>query len=82
MERIEKDWSELDAEAVDFESGEWSWGRGGHPLQDHEYGVTHVNEEMVQTRYKAPPFINEMLRVQEKCTAESTRRDIRSALGI
>ena len=81
MKRIEKDFSELDLSAVDLNSGNWAWGRGGHPHENHEWSISHIDSDMVETRYKAPHFINVMLTLQERHGKESAQATMREALG-
>ena len=80
MNRVEKDWTELDFAKVDFESNNWSWNCGGSPLDDDEYGISH-HSDMVETRYKLPPCLSYMLRKQELYGAESAKLAIKNAIG-
>lgn len=80
-DRIEKNWKDLDLEKVDFsQGGNWNWSRGGLPLLDYEYAISHYSENGTETRYKLPPCINKMLKQQYSLGANEARRKIRSAL--
>ncbi len=91
MKRIEKSWEDLDFTKVNFQSssesddpeaGHWGWGRGGGPLKDQEFSISHVDEKLVETRYKMPPCINEMLINQRLHGAEEAKGAIKRALDI
>ena len=82
MERIEKDFSELDWSKVDFQSGYWSWGRGGLPYKDSEYSINYTDDKLVQTRYKLPGCINDMLKNRYNSGTRDTKRAIQNVLGI
>lgn len=86
MRRIEKDWKELDFEKVDFDYKgpglQWTWARGGSPLEDYEWSISSIDQEMNETRYKLPECFNTMLNRQFQFGAESARGKIRSALGV
>lgn len=83
MDRIEKDWTDLDCSEVDFDCGNWSWGRGGSPLQDWDYSITYVasDTDLTETRYKLPECLSLMLRRSEQHGAEDAKRTIRNAIG-
>ena len=80
--RIEKKLIDLDTSKVDFENGSWGWCRGGHPLRDGQYAISHVadDDELTETRYALPDCINKMLRQEAKRGADEARRKIRIAL--
>lgn len=87
-DRIEKSWEDLDWNAVNFKSsresdkpgaGHWCWGCGGFPLGDHEFSISYVDDDLVETCYKMPAPINEMLRLQEVHATEAAKREIESA---
>ena len=80
MKRIEKSWSDLDLDRVDFARG-WSWGIGGHPLMSDEYSVSETNDGVV-TRYKLPAFVGEMMHCARNSGKHQAQERIRSALGI
>jgi hypothetical protein len=82
MDRIEKSFTDLDIDAVDFQSGNWSWGCGGHPLRDNEYSISHVSAKLVETRYKLPECINYMLKRQYGFGDSERIGKIKKALGI
>jgi hypothetical protein len=88
MDRIEKTHKELDWDAVDFRSGggmNWSWGRGGYPYRSHEWGISHyqeVNGDIVETRYKMPQVVNEMLQRTYQSGINDKERAIKVALGL
>jgi len=82
MDRIELDISDIDFESVDFNSGKWHWGCGGHPLQDHEWFIAYVDDDLVETRYKMPSCINKMLRMRYEYGQNDAKRSIQSALGL
>jgi hypothetical protein len=82
MNRIEKQLSDLDTSKVDFKEGHWDCGRGGRPLEDHEWWISHYSEDFIESRYKLPQCLNEMLADQYKFGAEEAKAKIRDALGI
>ena len=82
MERIEKLLSDLDTSKVNFEDGHWSYGRGGHPLHDCEWAISHTSDEYVETRYKLPDCLNVMMEAQYRHGGEDARGQIRHALGV
>jgi hypothetical protein len=82
MDRIEKDFSEIDADKVDFQNSEWTFGRGGHPLKDHEWSISHIDEDLNETRYKLPACINKMLHRQYQWGKDKALRNVRNALGL
>ena len=82
MKDINKDWKELDVNAVDFKNGSWSWGRGGGNLQDHEFSVSHISKDLVETNYKCPEWLNQMLRLQYRTGKEGAQANMRHCLGI
>lgn len=86
MDRIEKNWTELNFDEVDFESGEWSFGCGGYPFQDGEYGISrHCHEtesEVVEIRYKMPKCINKMLKRRYENGVVEQQDRVRKALGF
>jgi len=79
--RIEKTWKELDFVSVDFTNG-WSWGCGGLPLENREWAISHVTKDLIETRYKMPPCINEMLNRQHQKGGEDKKQEILHALGL
>lgn len=81
MERIEKDFKELDFTIVDLKKG-WSWGQGGFPLGDSERSVSLYTDDGVETRYKFPEFLNEIIDMERRWAREEVQRDIKIALGI
>lgn len=82
MNRIDRDWTELDFSKVNFEPGSgWSWGRGGRPLDDWEYSISFSDDDGQQDRYKLPGCISQMLRMQERFGANAAKRAIKSALA-
>lgn len=86
MNRIEKDWKELDADKVDFNHKgplqQWTWSRGGRPLEDWEWSISAINEDLTETRYKLPECLNTMLNAQFRYGEESARGKMRNALGV
>jgi hypothetical protein len=82
MNRIEKPYTDLDWNSVYFGNGNWSWGNGGYPLDDNEFFIAHTDDKFVETRYKMPICINEMLKVQRRHGNDEKLRMIQSALGI
>lgn len=84
MKRIEKDWTELDWEKVDFtyETGNWGWSCGGAPHSDNEWSIYYVDEDLNTVRYKMPDCINHMLETQEKQGRDDLQRKLQRLLGI
>jgi hypothetical protein len=81
MNRVEKNWTELDFSKVDLEvGGGWTWGRGGMPLASYEYSISSFDDEGNETRYKLPDCISKMCAMQERFGANKARRAIREAL--
>lgn len=81
-DRIEKDWKDLDFDKVDMDSGNWSWGRGGHPLSDYQYSISHVSDKLVETRYKMPLCINQMLKSNYGYGKQDIVNNLRKILQI
>jgi len=79
---IEKTLADLDVDAVDFESGSWSWGRGGHPLSEQDFAISHVDKDFKETRYAMPKCINKMLKSQFQQGEDEAKRAIQQALGV
>ena len=65
----------------DPNAGHWMWGRGGHPHGDHEFSISYVDDGLVETRYKMPPPINEMLRLQRDHGKQDAQREIKAEIG-
>ncbi|MCG8431387.1 MAG: hypothetical protein MJA29_09475 [Candidatus Omnitrophica bacterium] len=91
FDREEKTWEDLDFTRVNFkssgesddpEAGHWAFGRGGSPLQSHEWAISHVDDDSHETRYKMPDCISHMLNLQHKFGKEEAQRDIKHALGL
>lgn len=83
FDRIEKSWKELDFDEVVFEEGSfWNWGRGGAPLKDYEWHISHYDKDMQETRYKLPAILNEMLERRYKEGMEKKLQDIRNVLRL
>jgi hypothetical protein len=82
MDRIEKDFSELDLASVDFSSGNWTWGSGGSPLKNGEWSVSFISGDLEETRYKLPTFFSEMINRSYGFGKEDAKREIRNALGV
>ena len=94
MDIIEKSWKDLDFDEVDFESKgkvQWSFGRGGYPLDDHEHSISRYEEkfnekykgnDIEEIRYKLPQCINKMISLNKEWTKAEIQEDIRRALGI
>jgi hypothetical protein len=82
MNRIEKDWKDLDFDSVDFDSGNWGWCRGGRPLNDNEFAICNVTDDLVETCYKMPKCINRMLLAQYEYGKDDKLKQIQAALGI
>jgi len=81
-DRIEKELKDLNFDLVDFDSGAWSWGKGGRPLEDNEFSITHTAEDLTETRYRLPKCLNEMMLRHYEWGAEEARYKIRRALGV
>jgi len=82
MNRIEKEFKDLDLDKVDLFSPRWYWGRGGLPLKDDEWFVTHLSEILQETRYKLPEFINYLLKSRYTDGQENVRNEIKKILNI
>lgn len=83
MNRIDKELKDLDCKKVNFKSGNWSWGRGGHPFDNDEYFISFTDDKTLdETRYKLPACISQMLRSNYEHGAEDARAKIRAALDI
>ena len=81
MTRIEKAFSDLDISKVDFSSGRWHYGRGGLPHGDFEWSISHISDDMTETRYKLPDCLSKMLNTQYSHGVDEGRlRERRSAL--
>ncbi len=88
MSRIEKDYTELDFNSVDFDvvdtanpHHKWSWGQGGHPLSDNEFYISSFDgKSFVETRYRLPEIISEMLSEQFRHGGNEAIRIINAAL--
>lgn len=82
IERIEKSLTDLDFSAVDFESGCWSFSRGGHPNEDDEWSISFYSAGLVETRYKFPKFLNKFVHDQYRFGVKDAQNKIQSALGL
>jgi hypothetical protein len=82
FDRVEKELKDLDASTVNFEDGHWTWGCGGHPLNDREYFISYTADGCSEIRYKLPECINQMLRLQYRYGGEHAMEEIRRALGV
>jgi hypothetical protein len=80
-DRIEKDLKDLDTSKVDFDDGHWCSGKGGFPLQDHEWSINYVDDDLIMTRYKLPQCINEMLANQYRFGYNQAKSEIINALN-
>lgn len=81
-ERIEKSITELDFDTVNFYSGQWTWGCGGHPLTDDEYSITHFAVDNVVSRYRLPECLNYIIRRSYNQGYQDALENARKALGI
>jgi hypothetical protein len=82
VKTIIKPFKELDFDAVDFESGDWSYGRGGFPLEEDQWAISCVIEDFQEIRYPLPLFINQIINYRYVRGKEDAKAKIREALGI
>lgn len=73
-------WRDL-PDAIDFNDGKWTWGRGGRPLTEWQYFIAYTYDDLHQDVYILPGYLGEMLRRQEESGAEKAKTTIRHALG-
>lgn len=62
----------------------WSWGMGGSPLNDGEYGITLLTRagNGAEIRWVLPQALNHMLRRAEQQGKDQARAAMRHALGV
>ncbi len=84
IDRIEKTWKDLDFDAVNFKdrSSGWSFSKGGLPLRDGQWAITHVDGEGKETRYCLPDAISTMLNIAEEHGKHTMQLRIRETLGL
>jgi len=82
MKRIEKNWSDLDFDTVDFDDGNWGFSSGGHPHNTGEWSICHADDDLNETRYKLPECINHMMRLQRKWGDDDAIGRIKHALRL
>jgi len=81
MSRVEKDFSELDTDKVDFTT-DWTWGSCGQPFKDGERFISHVAEDMTETRYKLPRCLNYMINLEKEWATKEAQDKMKMALGL
>lgn len=85
-DKIEKSYKDLNWEEVSFNKNEgsrnncWYWSCGGYPLFNNEWSINYIDDNLVETRYKMPDCINEMLNLCYKHGREESKREIQTSL--
>jgi len=72
---------DLDFKKVDF-SKEWTWGRGGHGLDDYDYHISYIKQDLSAEIYVLPECISTMLKLSYERGMDRKLKDIKDALGV
>lgn len=76
-----EDWKKL-PDDVDFLKGSWSYGRGGRGLEDWQFNISFIDDDLSETIYVLPDCLSRIIRREYQAGQEDIRENFRQVLGL